>query len=31
VQADRPDDKYTENNGYRTYSQGERVLMRNVT
>jgi len=30
VQADRRDDKYTENNGYRTYTQGERVSMRNV-
>lgn len=31
VQSDRPDSKYTENNGYRTYTQGERVLMRNVS
>ena len=31
VQSDRPDDKYTQNNGYRTYTQGERVFMRNVT
>lgn len=31
VQSDNPDDKYTENNGYRTYSQGERVTMRNAS
>ena len=31
IQSERADDKYTENNGYRTYSQGERVYMRNVT
>lgn len=31
IQSERPDDKYTENNGYRTYSQGERVYMRNVS
>ncbi len=31
VQSDRPDDKYTPNNGYRTYTQGERVMMRNIT
>jgi len=31
LQAERRDDKYTENNGYRTYSQGERVYMRNVS
>lgn len=31
VQSDNPDDKYTENNGYRTYSQGERVSMRNAS
>lgn len=31
VQSERPDDKYTENNGYRTYTQGERVSMRNAT
>jgi len=30
VQAERQDDKYTENNGYRKYTQGERVTMRNV-
>jgi prepilin-type N-terminal cleavage/methylation domain-containing protein len=31
VQSERPDDKYTPNNGYRTYTQGERVTMRNVS
>ena len=31
IQSERPDDKYTENNGYRTYTQGERVYMRNVS
>jgi hypothetical protein len=31
VQSERPDDKYTENNGYRTYTQGERVSMRNAS
>ena len=31
VQSDRPDTKYTLNNGYRTYTQGERVMMRNIT
>ena len=31
VMAERADDRYTENNGYRTYSQGERVSLRNVS
>jgi len=31
VMAERADDRYTENNGYRTYTQGERVSMRNVS
>jgi hypothetical protein len=31
IQSERADDKYTENNGYRTYTQGERVYMRNVS
>lgn len=31
VQSERPDTKYTLNNGYRIYTQGERVMMRNVT
>lgn len=31
VQSDRPDEKYTQNNGYRTYTQGERVSMRNAS
>jgi hypothetical protein len=31
VQANRADDKYVPNEGFRTYSIGERVLMRNVT
>jgi hypothetical protein len=30
VQANRVDDKYVPNDGFRTYSIGERVLMRNV-
>ena len=31
VMAERADDRYTENNGYRTYTQGERVSLRNVS
>jgi prepilin-type N-terminal cleavage/methylation domain-containing protein len=31
VQSERPDDKYTPNNGYRTYTQGERVGLRNAS